>query len=338
MSSLTLHFGLAGIAALAAIALSACGSADGGAQCANGACDASLDDVAADAEAGDSTPPDSTPTDVSDGTLDTSGLDATDARDAADAVTDAAEPVVPCIDAGCAGSATCCSDRCADTANDPTSCGACGATCSGAFCAASHCRAVAFANLLANTRVAVVSDGQGDDDAAAQVISSAFTSRGLTVRALTQDLAADLLLADGRPHPAAGETFVAVGGPFAHRGVQWLEANLAPLALMTSATGWGWMNRVPRTTVAERPGAWFDARHDLFVVQLAFDPVTTRLSCELYGYTGKGTRAAAYYLVNTVLPKKDTFPSTAWTVVEWIDADGDGVASAGDSFTPLASG
>jgi hypothetical protein len=332
MTSRTLHFGLAEIVAVSAIVAAGCSSDGGGGVCASDACDASLDSPpigdAADA--------------VSD---DDAAAEAGDARDAADAAeaADVADTLdvadVPsCAEVGCTGGATCCGDRCVDPATDPGGCGACGTVCTGSFCAASHCRTVAFANLLANTRVAVVSDGQSDDNAAAQTLSLALTARGLTARTSTQDLAGDLLGADGRPHPAAGETFIAVGGPFQHRAVQWLEANVAPLALETSATGWGWMNRVPRTAVAERPGAWFDAQHDLFVVQLVFDPGTTRLSCEAYGYTGKGTLAAVYYFVHTLLPNKDAYPATSWMVVEWVDVDGDGVASAGDSYTPLASG
>lgn len=314
---------------LAALALVACGGGSSetpGDGCASGACDAPDDqggDVAIDSEADATTDSDETSTD-------------TPPDGAVDSAVDTTPEATPCDDGGCTGSLACCG-VCVDLATDPAHCGGCGTSCTTAFCAASACHAVTLANVLANTRAALVTDGQSDDEAAAPKLATLLGSAGLTTRIFNQDVAGAVLDVSGEPRPAAGETFVAVGGPYLHHASQWLEATTTPVAFFANDTDWGFQRRVEKTVVASKPKSFIDDHHDVFIAQIAFDAKTTRVSFQLYGMGGKGTLAAVYWFGRTFLPSRASYGS-AWTIVQWVDTNSDGVANDGDTFTTLATG
>jgi len=88
--------------------------------------------------------------------------------------------------------------------------------------------------------------------------------------------------------------------------------------------------------IAQADPATISPAHDVFVVQLVRTP-SGALVLNAAGIFGPGTSAAAWYLVHTMLPQRPQL-SYAWYVVDWSDTDGDGLPSAGDTWTVLDSG
>jgi len=87
------------------------------------------------------------------------------------------------------------------------------------------------------------------------------------------------------------------------------------------------------------PGSACSAHHDQFVTELVTDPMSGTLSLIGYGACSgsQGTRAAAWYYANVILPNRMSYPDS-WYVFDWVDGDMDGKPSGGDTFTALAHG
>jgi hypothetical protein len=93
------------------------------------------------------------------------------------------------------------------------------------------------------------------------------------------------------------------------------------------------------STAAKLASSACTAKYDQFLVELVTDPMSGTLSLIGYGACvgGLGTRGAAWYYANVMLPDRMKYPDS-WYVFEWTDGDGDGQAGMKDTFKILASG
>lgn len=224
--------------------------------------------------------------------------------------------------------------------------GTCGGqTCTaGEFCDGSECKAPTYPNFCANSTVYVIHDGISNDIAAADQMASTITAScpaTVTVTAADQTDPALVDQATGQPLAGSGVTYVLGGGPYANKPVKWLETSQAVTKVYfdDDGTSFNWLARDNPTPVAGMPASQCSKHEDQFVVELVTDPVSGTLSLVGYGSCvgGRGTRAAAYYYANAMLPHASQYPDS-WYVFGWNDVDDDGAPTAGDTYTVLAHG
>jgi hypothetical protein len=180
-------------------------------------------------------------------------------------------------------------------------------------------------------------DGQRADDAATEQLGAALQAQcdaGLTTRTAGQRDAGVLSIRDGRPLQL-GELLVMGGGSFRQEAVRWLEAQgMAPVRDASNATE-AILRQRDGGVVVRLPFSDVSASHDLLVVQLVAAPLGP-VVLSTWGFEGSGTAAAATYFVEHVLPARATI-TEAWVVVEWLDANANGVAESTE-FTVRGSG
>lgn len=247
---------------------------------------------------------------------------------------------------------TCCDGVCAEAAG-PTQCPACEPACTAdiQYCSSAGCGATVWPGLCGNENMVAFKDGIFDDDAATQAMAAAVTAAcaDRTVRVVPQP-EVDAYYVDtgstpiaGRPRIGVGYTAVLAGGSFYQEVVGYLEARGTTavydasddgnLRIATNDGNNTVLFQVPTSELAA------DAGRDAFVVELVFDDESGAVFLIAYGFYGRGTRAAAWYVENVLLPEVMPLSSPAplYRVVEWNDADGgDGAPSADDTFTVLA--
>lgn len=276
------------------------------------------------------------------------------------------------VDADCGGGGACCDNKCVDTSSDPTSCGACGNACGtdegccegtcaaldtlsdcgacgnacldGAFCDGTQCNAAIYPNFCANSKVYVIHDGIAADNAAADLMASTITANcppDTTVTTASQTDPALVEQDTGRPLGGSGVTYVLGGGPFPNLVLRYLERNYKVTPVYFDApdgVNFYWRSRKTDEAVAQMPGSACSATHDQFLIELVTDPLSGTLS--LIGYaacSGLGTRAAAYFYANMLLPDAASYPDS-WYVFDWVDKNADGAPDMGDTYQILASG
>jgi hypothetical protein len=215
----------------------------------------------------------------------------------------------------------------------------CGLTCdSDSFCGRGLCRVTQLSQLCALPKLAVLLDGIADDDDAGQAMGEAITQQCaplVSARLAGQTDAGLLRVSDGEPI-ALGELLVMGGGSFRQQGVAWLE-NTGQAELRDTSTTTDAIYSLRDGGIASSIAlSMLSASHDRVLIQLVRAPSGT-LVLNAAGFTGTGTRAAAEYFVNVLLPTHATL-STRWYVLDWVDTDASGGPSAADTYTVIASG
>lgn len=247
--------------------------------------------------------------------------------------------------AACAGSFVCCNEHCVDPTLDAKHCGACGVACTASqFCGNVSAPPVCKAGIVANVCNAKTStfllDGlQADQEASAAVQAAMAANCAPPPLAMTisQSVAPEINTTTGQPVAGAGDLLVAVGGDSAQRLVNYLEDSRTTL-VYNEYDGFNtlWFKRRDGTVIATITMSTLSATHDYFLIEVVPDPVSGTFSLVLYGLDGPGTRAAAHFFANNMLPAIATY-TQSWYLYEWIGT-GAGGPTSGDTFTPLASG
>lgn len=270
------------------------------------------------------------------------------------------------------GTGACCDNRCVDTSSDANSCGACGNTCGagdgccegvcsqldtlsdcgacgnacvdGDFCDGSACKEPTYPNFCANAKVYVIHDGIAGDDMSADLMASTITANCPPTTVVTTADQTDPALVDqasGRPLAGAGVTYVLGGGPFPNKVLRWLERTYLVTPIYFDAPdgiNFYWRERKTGTAVAQLAGNACSNRRDQFLVELVTDPMSGTLSLIGYGAcNANGTRAAAWFYANKLLPNAMSYPDS-WYVFDWFDTNNTLTPDEGDTFTVRASG
>jgi hypothetical protein len=276
------------------------------------------------------------------------------------------------VDADCGNGGACCDHTCVDTSSDPSSCGSCGHACGtgegccdsqctelntladcgscgnvcmdGNFCDGTTCLQPTYPNFCANSKVYVIHDGISADNSSADAMASTITANCAPTTTVTTADQTDATLVDqttGRPLAGAGVTYVLGGGPFPNKVLRYLESNYKATPIYFDApdgVNFYWRSRATGSAVAQMPGSACSTTHDQFLVELVTDPMSGTLSLIGYGAcSGKGTKAAAYFYANVILPAAVSYPDS-WYVFSWTDGNGNATPDNGDSFTTLAHG
>jgi hypothetical protein len=276
------------------------------------------------------------------------------------------------VDADCGPSDTCCDNECVDTSTDANSCGSCGnacgtgegcceGTCSslsslsdcgscgnacmdGNFCDGTQCNAATYPNFCANKKVYVIHDGVDADNGAADLMASTITANcpaDTMVMTASQTDATLVEQATGRPLAGSGVTYVLGGGPFPNTVLKYLERTMKITPIYFDAPdgiNFYWRKRTDGSAAVTMPGSQCTTKHDQFIIELVTDPMSGTLSLIGYGAcAGRGTRAAAHFYANVLLPNRMNYPDS-WYVYDWVDTNSNLMPDNGDTFTVKASG
>ncbi|MBK7858050.1 MAG: hypothetical protein IPJ65_05375 [Archangiaceae bacterium] len=248
----------------------------------------------------------------------------------------------PCgDDAGtCAGSATCCNQRCVDTTADVRYCGGCGTACGrDDFCAASSCVPALLSNVCVQPKVRAVLDDQVPDDDAgtriAQALVDACPVPGFSTIAQAE-LDAGYFDIDTAEPLQLGELVVAGGGSYFQHVVGWLEQSGAARVSETGTVQQYRYTLRDGGVISTGATSTLDAHHDVFVVQMTRSS-SGAIVLTASGFYAPGTAAAAWYFVNVLLPMRASL-ADAWYLVEWTDGNADALPDATDTWSTIGSG
>jgi hypothetical protein len=195
--------------------------------------------------------------------------------------------------------------------------------------------------LCSLARVTVLLTGNPIDDDAGTAMGAAVFSACAPppiLRSTTSGADGGVLNAQGAPLTGPDELLIAAGGRFSQPHVEWLETvGTAPILDDVASATFTWSRRADGAVLVAAPIEVFDGGRDYFAVELVRSAPLGALSLLAQGAFQAGTRAAAWYFVNRVLPQLSTF-GNAWYVVEWTDTNADGLPDPGDSYVTLATG
>ena len=254
--------------------------------------------------------------------------------------------------AGCGDGLTCCSLHCTNVEVDSNHCGACGATCDdGQFCgldtaaggeggtggtssAYVACHPVTIANICAIANAIVIldtsrnaSDGNRVPGRAIGAALKAKCSPAPSLSEAEQDSVEALNLQSGRPVSGGKELLVVAGGPFYQIVEEYLEdQRIAPLywnvVNPNNPTASQYVKSSNDEVVLTLPVDEDHDSHDLFIIQFMRDPASGSLALNAQGLWLSGTNAAAYQLIEGMLPNLASFDKS-WYAYEWTDKDND---------------
>lgn len=254
--------------------------------------------------------------------------------------------------AGCGDGLTCCSLHCTDVEVDSNHCGACGATCDdGEFCgidagaggqggaggapsAYVTCHPVTIANICAIANAIVILDSSKNQSDGNRIpgraIGAALHEKCTPQPALSeaeQDSVEALNIQSGRPVSGGKELLVVAGGPFYQIVEGYLEdQRIAPLYWNVvnpdAPTASQYVKSSNDEVVLSLPVDEDHDSHDLFIIQFMRDPASGSLALNAQGLWLSGTNAAAYQLIEGMLPNLASFDK-AWYAYEWTDKDDD---------------
>jgi len=192
-----------------------------------------------------------------------------------------------------------------------------------------------FGGLCSFDKHTVISDGLADDQATGTTLSTRLAqgcSTSPVVRTVEQD-SAGVLATNGRPTIPNVELACIGGGEGPNRAIAYLLAGDTPLT-WTSGSPITIRERATNRVIVTGPTT---QSHDYAFLMVVVDPIGGVHVLSAQGATSNGTLAAGYWFANVMAPaiKSDT---RTWIVVEWTNADGESLPSAGDTFTVLGSG
>jgi hypothetical protein len=242
-------------------------------------------------------------------------------------------------DAVCASTLDCCGGLCVNPSFDAFNCGTCATGCqAGEFCA-SGCLFNAFQNICANPRAVVIYDGHEFDDEAGDQLRAALTngcSPSVEVSMANEMDGGAVNPVTGAPQVSPGTTFVVPGGSFGQMSVTYVDATgESPVYFQESETNYAFINRSTGNPIVDVPICDLTANHDYFLIETLVDGPSGTFSIFANGFYAPGTMAAAWYFNWVVLPQRLS-ENISWMVVEWIDADGNGIPDSADTFNVLA--
>jgi hypothetical protein len=249
--------------------------------------------------------------------------------------------------ANCADGLTCCSLHCSDVKVDSDNCGACGASCAGGqFCGLNECEDdgaggagpsecvachdVALASLCSIGKVIVILDTNKNptegNRAPARAVGAALEAQcepTPTVSEQEQDSVSALNFTTGRPVSSGGELLLVAGGSFYQNLEGYVEQSISPLYVKVQDGKQQLFSREDATTPVVSDTNEDDIEsHDFFALQFMRDAASGSLVLNLQGFWLSGTEAAAFFVINGVLPDLAQFDQ-AWYVYEWTDANDD---------------
>jgi len=234
----------------------------------------------------------------------------------------------------CGGGNTCCGMRCADVGDDPLYCGGCNAPCTG-ICAAGTCAPAQLSSVCALPRAVAVLDGRDDAAGIALAAALAGCSPSVPFSTVQQDDAGFINPVTGYPS-RTGELLCIAGGSFFQRVIGHLERNGYAPVLDTSTSGVYRYSRRDGGVIVQGPEIQLSPTHDVFLVQLARTPEGA-VVVNAAGFQAEGTRAAAWYFVNTMMPMRASL-TNAWYVVDWVDLNVNGMPDGADTWTIVGQG
>lgn len=246
----------------------------------------------------------------------------------------------PCgPDAGTCGLGfACCQGRCVDVTVDPRFCGSCDAGCTATqACAAATCVGSAVSSLCALPSAVVLLNGLETDDDAGTVIGEALATAcapPVTVHAVARD-AGYYNPVTGQP-VRLGELYVVAGGRYVQPVANYLETSRTAYLTFTSDMQDVRVLRPDGGVLVTTPITALTASHDYFVVQLVRTPSGAPV-LGVYGFTVIGTRMAAWYVINTVLPNRMS-ATQRWYLMEWTDMNGNQDPDGADTWRLVATG
>jgi hypothetical protein len=141
----------------------------------------------------------------------------------------------------------------------------------------------------------------------------------------------------GKPIVGVGNTVVTAGGSYRQTAVAYMQAAITPVYDTAAGSTLYILDRADSGVVVQVQNAAITAQDDYYVLQMAAEPTTGTLCLIAYGFGSGGTAAAAWYLSNTVLANTSAY-TDRWYVYHWIDANGNSIPDAPDTFALVASG
>lgn len=244
---------------------------------------------------------------------------------------------------GCGGGLACCDGVCIDLSASPAHCGACGNACSlDEFCGGEPlgCHPALFQNLCLVNRPYRIDDTEAADVASGAIIAEAVESACPQMEQMVeraQDDPSVVDISNGRPITGVNSLAILAGGSFFHQSVRYLEAAADLPVISETTANTERLHRRNGGTIVDIPKAAVTPGHDFFVIQVADEAISGTLVLTAYGMFTPGTRAAAYWLANEILPNLDTI-TDQYFIYEWTDGNGDEIPNAGDAFDLVYSG
>ena len=241
----------------------------------------------------------------------------------------------------CASGETCCnSSFCTNLTKDPQNCGACGTACSDKqYCSGTACFDALVNNVCQNASASVVLDSLATDETAGNAIGAAMSSvcSNVKIATIEQGATGSMDPESGRPLLGPGNTYLAAGGGFGQKGVQYMnDARNAPVYTINDQQNIAFIRTSDNGTIIQTPLTALTAHHDYFVIYAAMEPVSGTLVFAVYGLYAPGTTAGAFWFKTQVATNVSQY-SKQYYVYEWNDTNNDGVANAQDSFKLLES-
>jgi hypothetical protein len=266
---------------------------------------------------------------------------------------------------GCAASLTCCSSHCTDVATDSNHCGACGTACGDSqFCglttgctdtgeagaggagpdACVACLDTTLANICSISRVVVILDTSKNptdgNRTPGRAIGAALNTQCQPTPVLSeeeQDTPDALNITTGHPVSGGGTLLVVAGGFFYQNLEGYFEQSTSPLYVTSVGDTQEFINRATGAVVVSRSMSADNLSHDFFIIQFMRDASSGSLVLNFQGFWESGTTAAAFELVNVILPALSTYDKS-WYAYEWTDSVGGDMAPELNEITLKASG
>ncbi len=245
---------------------------------------------------------------------------------------------------GCSTGLTCCTTHCVDATTDAAHCGACGTACStGQFCGIGGCHDSNLAGICAIAKVALVLDGQDGNATPGRAIATALhasCSPAPAVREISQDVADAVNATNGRPVAGGDELLLAPGGAFFARLTNYVSTTpVAPVYAAGSADGLSTEYRKQGTNalIATQLNDGPHDASDYLLIQMMREPTSGSVILNPQGFWQSGTTAAAYYVVNVMLPTLSTW-TKSWYVYKWTDGNANNTPDNANEFTLVDSG
>jgi hypothetical protein len=206
----------------------------------------------------------------------------------------------------------------------------------GSAVACAACTPIALRDVCSTTRTTLIRDGLPPDDASNAQIQQALLagcSPAPSPSALEKGASGAVDPMTGQPLAGPDDLLTVAGGLYVQPAVAYLDkVGSTPVYLVADDTKQlvQYVRRAPgNPIVAELPYASSTSGHDLLLIEIARDPTNGTPVLIAFGQKPESTAAAAWYLVNQIIPNRSTYDQN-WVAFEWTAADaGTSMASFG---------